>query len=116
MRRLFLVFIAIMMLVSTGADVDAQSRIDRIDGLVGGIAVKAPCRVATTAPITLSGAQTIAGVALNADATPRERVLVKDQTSAIDNGIYDVNSGAWTRSPDFDGARDAVDGTQVLIN
>lgn len=97
------------------ANVNA-SRVDRINGLVGGIAVKAPVRVATTEAITLSGAQTITGIALNADATPRERVLVKDQASDIENGIYDVNSGAWTRSPDFDGARDAVDGTQILVN
>jgi len=92
------------------------NQVDRIDGLVGSIAVKAPCKVATTAAITLSGAQTIDGVALTADATPRQRVLVKDQTDSIENGIYDVNSGDWTRSPDFDGARDAVNGTKVLVN
>ncbi len=93
-----------------------MSRVDRIDGLTGSIAVKAPVKVATTANITLSGAQTIDGVALTADESPRQRVLVKDQTSDVDNGIYDVNSGAWTRSPDFDGLRDAVDGTQVIVN
>ena len=92
------------------------SRIDRIDGLTGSIAVKAPVKVATTTNIILSGAQTIGGVTLTADATPRQRVLVKDQASSIENGIYDVNSGAWTRSPDFDGSRDAVDGTQVIVN
>ena len=92
------------------------SQVDRIDGLVGSIAVKAPCKVATTANITLSGAQTIDGVALTADETPRQRVLVKDQTDDTENGIYDVNSGAWTRSPDFDGDRDAVTGTQVVIS
>ena len=93
-----------------------MTQIDRLEGLIGGIAVKAPCRVATTANITLSGAQTIAGILLVADAEPRERVLVKNQTNAVENGIYDVNSGAWDRSPDFDGARDAVDGTMVLVN
>lgn len=93
-----------------------MSRIDRINGLVGSIAVKAPCKVTTTEAITLSGAQTISGIALTADTSPRQRVLVKDQASAIENGIYDVNSGEWTRSPDFDGARDAVDGTEVPVN
>ena len=92
------------------------NQVDRIDGLVGSIAVKAPVKVATTEAITLSGAQTIDSVALTADESPRQRVLVKDQASAIENGIYDVNSGAWTRSPDFDGARDAADGTKVLVN
>jgi hypothetical protein len=94
----------------------ADEQIDRINGLVGSIAVKAPCKVATTEDITLSGEQTIDGIALTADETPRQRVLVKDQTDDTENGIYDVNSGDWTRSPDFDGSRDAVDGTQVLIN
>ena len=93
-----------------------MTQVDRIDGLVDGIAVKAPCKVATTVAITLAGAQTIDGVILTVDADPRQRVLVKDQASGVDNGIYDVNSGAWSRSPDFDGARDAVNGTQVLIN
>lgn len=91
------------------------SRVDRINGLVGSIAVKAPCKVATTGNITLSGAQTINGIALTADASPRQRVLVKDQTNAVENGIYDVNSGAWTRSPDFDGDRDAVKGTHIIV-
>jgi len=92
------------------------NQVDRIDGLVGSIAVKAPVKVATTEAITLSGAQTIDSVALTADESPRQRVLVKDQASAIENGIYDVNSGEWTRSPDFDGSRDAVNGTQVFVN
>lgn len=90
-------------------------RIDRINGLTGSIAVKAPVKVATTANITLSGEQTIDSVALTSDETPRQRVLVKDQTTGSENGIYDVNSGAWTRSPDFDGDRDAANGTQVLV-
>ena len=92
------------------------SRIDRIDGVTGSIAVKAPVMVATTENITLSGAQTVGGVALTADATPRQRVLVKDQADSTQNGIYNVNSGTWTRSPDFDGFRDAVNGTRVHVN
>ena len=92
-----------------------MSRVDRINGLTGSVAVKAPVKVATTENITLSGAQTIAGVLLTADATPRQRVLVKNQTDATENGVYDVNSGAWTRSPDFDGDRDVVDGTHPSL-
>lgn len=91
------------------------NRIDRINGLTGSVAVKAPVKVATTANIALSGAQTIDGVALTADESPRQRVLVKDQTDDTENGIYDVESGEWSRSPDFDGSRDAVNGTQVLV-
>jgi hypothetical protein len=88
-----------------------MSQIDRINGLVGSIAVKAPCKVATTANITLSGEQTIDGVAVTAG----DRVLVKDQTTASENGIYDVSATAWSRSPDFNGARDATQETMVRI-
>lgn len=75
------------------------------------VAIKAPCRVATTANITLSGLQTIDGVVLVAN----DRVLVKNQTSGVDNGIYLASTGAWTRTSDFNGNRDAVDGTMVLV-
>src|SRR4051794_106088 len=76
------------------------------------LAIKTPCRVATTANITLSGLQTIDGVSVVAD----DRVLVKNQSSAVDNGIYKVSSGNWERTTDFDSPYETVKGTQVLIN
>jgi uncharacterized cupin superfamily protein len=82
---------------------------DRLDGVNTAVAIKAPVRVATTANITLSATQTIDGVAVVAN----DRVLVKDQTDTTENGIYDVNAGAWTRAKDFDGNRDVVTGTVV---
>lgn len=75
------------------------------------VAIKAPCRAATTAAITLSGLQTVDGIVLAAN----DRVLVKNQGSGSANGIYLASTGAWTRTTDFDGNRDAVDGTLVLI-
>ena len=45
-----------------------------VDSVSEGLDVKQSCKVATTANITLSGTQTIDGVAVSAD----ERVLVKD--------------------------------------
>lgn len=83
----------------------------RLEGLTTSVAVKAPCRAATTAAITLSGEQTVGGVALVAG----DRVLVKDQASSIDNGIYEVATGAWSRARDFNGALDAVQGTTVFV-
>jgi hypothetical protein len=85
---------------------------DRIDGVSGSAAIKAPCRAATTANITLSGLQTIDGIVLAVD----DRVLVKNQTDEIDNGIYFVNTSSWSRSKDFDGNRDVVTGSLVLVN
>lgn len=85
--------------------------LDRLNGINGGIAIKAPCRVATTANITLSGEQTIDGIAAVAD----DRVLVKSQTNGVENGVYDVSTGSWSRSLDFDGNRDVVTGTVILV-
>jgi hypothetical protein len=59
---------------------------------------KQSVRAATTANITLSGAQTIDGIALIAG----DRALVKDQTTTANNGIYIVAAGAWTRATDMD--------------
>lgn len=84
---------------------------DRNAQLSPGVAIKAPCRAATTGAITLSGEQTIDGVACVA----LDRVLVKNQASSIDNGIYTVATGSWSRAQDFDGNRDVVTGTFVFI-
>ena len=85
---------------------------DRRFGVNSGAAFKVPVLAATTANITLSGTQTIDGVA----CITGDRVLVQNQTSSIDNGIYDVDTGAWTRSADFDGSYDVVYGTLIPIN
>lgn len=84
---------------------------DRIYGVTASVALKAPCRAATTAAIALSGAQTIDGVACVAG----DRVLVKNQADATANGIYLVANSAWGRDADFDGSRDVVCGTMVAV-
>ena len=55
-------------------------------------------KAATTANITLSGEQTIDGVAL----VELETCLVKDQDDDEDNGIYEVRSGSWVRTTNAD--------------
>ena len=54
------------------------------------------CVCATTANITLSGTQTIDTISVSAD----DRVLVKNQTDASENGIYLCKSGSWVRTDD----------------
>ena len=83
---------------------------DRVRGLVGNLGMKAPCLLATTANITLSGEQTIDGT-----LTSATRVLVKDQTTASQNGVYLTAATAWTREPDFDGILDVLQGTLVSV-
>jgi hypothetical protein len=82
---------------------------DRRQGISSALGYKAPCRVATTANITLSGFQTLDGVSL-ADGDSNLRVLVKNQTTASENGIYNAASSTWTRAKDFDGNSDVVRG------
>ncbi len=67
--------------------------------------------VATTANIVLSGLQTIDGVVLTAGA----RVLVKDQATAKDNGIYVAAAGAWSRAADADSNTDVTPGMTVPV-
>lgn len=89
----------------------ASTLIDRIDGLSTGTAIKGPCRVATTANITLYGLQVVDGVSL-ADG---DRVLVKDQTAASENGVYRAETGQWQRVKDFNKTRDVASGTQIFV-
>lgn len=80
--------------------VDAQDAATKayVDAARSGLDVKASCRVATTASITLSGTQTIDGVSLIVG----DRVLVKNQSTASQNGIWSVASSTWARSSDAD--------------
>lgn len=75
-----------------------------VDSVAQGLNTKTAVRVATTANITLSGTQTIDGVSLSVG----DRVLVKDQTNATQNGVYDVSAGAWARSSDSDAGTELV--------
>lgn len=84
-----------------------------VDNLVAGLTWKNSAVAATTANITLSGTQTIDDIALSAG----DRVLVKDQSTGADNGIYVVAAGAWSRATDMDETTpvDEVNGAAVYV-
>ncbi len=84
---------------------------DRFDGAQFSQAIKSPCVVISTSNLTLSGEQTVNSVAV----VEGDRALVNGQTDQTENGIYVVETGEWVRAPDFDGARDIVDGTLVTV-
>lgn len=66
----------------------------------------------TATAITLSGTQTIDGVAV----TVGQRVLVKNQTTQTENGIYVCAAGAWSRASDFTtGAATLLGGITVTV-
>ena len=75
-----------------------------VDGVAQGLDVKEAVKVTTTANITLSGTQTIDGVAVSAD----ERVLVKNQSTASENGLYLCKASAWARTTDLAAGDDAA--------
>lgn len=84
-----------------------------VDSTAAGQRVRNSVRVATTANITLSAPQTIDGVS----AIAGERVLVKDQSTGANNGVYIVAAGAWTRATDFDSASgEVVGGSTFWVN
>lgn len=69
-----------------------------VDSVAQGLDPKPSVKAATTANITLSGTQTVDGVALVAN----DRCLVKNQTTPSQNGAYVVAAGAWSRAPESD--------------
>ena len=83
-----------------------------VDSKLAGLSWKNAVKVATTANITLSGTQTVDGVAV----VSGDRVLVKNQSLPKDNGIYVVDASAWTRATDFDSLSpiDEINGAAVF--
>jgi hypothetical protein len=97
-------------LATPTSDSDAATKA-YVDAARSGLDVKNSVRVATTANITLSGTQTIDGVALSAG----DRVLVKNQTAGAQNGIYVVAAGSWVRSTDADSDAEVTPGMFTFI-
>jgi hypothetical protein len=93
---------------------DAATRnyvINQITAMQSGFAWKYPADAATTGNITLSGGQTVDGVTLPAGLST---CLVKNQSTATQNGLYDVQSGAWTRRTDADVGSELVNATVFI--
>lgn len=70
-----------------------------------------PVRLATTQDINLSGLQTIDGVVTEVG----DRILVKDQEDARQNGIYLASTGPWYRASDAADSRAMQKGTTVHV-
>ncbi|BES72156.1 hypothetical protein RE428_31740 [Marinobacter nanhaiticus D15-8W] len=88
---------------------------DRIQGLSTSVAMKAPVKDYTTGNITRAGLGVQAGGNWATDLVTGDRILVKDQTDAADNGIYIADTSDWYRARDFDGRRDVTQGTLVSV-
>ena len=120
----------IINLATPTADNDAANKA-YVDGVVNGLDVKESCQLATTGNLSATydnGAGTLtagSNGALSVDGvTPsvNDRILVKDQTTQTQNGIYKVTtvgdgSTAYvlTRSPDADTASELTGGTFFFV-
>jgi hypothetical protein len=84
-----------------------------VDSVAEGLHVHASAVVATTEDIDLStgGLLEIDGTQLVAG----DRVLVKDQEAAAENGIYVAGTGAWARAEDYDSAAEVQAGDFVFV-
>lgn len=92
-----------------GAKLNAD--LDIIDSALGVSDVGyQPVSVASTAALVLAGEQTIDGVLTNAS-----RILVKNQASPEQNGIYVTAAGSWARSDDANSLSEFLLGKQVCI-
>jgi len=95
------------------SDTDAANKA-YVDAARVGLDVKQSVRVATTvgASLGLTGAATVDGVTL----VTGDRILVKDQSTASQNGIYIVDTaGAWSRSTDADADAEVTSGLFLFV-
>lgn len=85
-----------------------------VNALSMGLFIKIPVRAASTANVTIaSPGTTIDGVTLASG----DRILLKDQSTARDNGIYIFNgsSSSMTRSTDADSSAEVKAGTYTFV-
>jgi len=81
-----------------------------------GLAIKQPCRLASTANVAFVAGAPQGLLAIDGVVTVvNDRVLLKNQADATQNGIWVAATGNWVRAPDYDGIRDVAQGTIVLI-
>ena len=103
----------IVNLADPSGNADAANK-QYVDNVARGLAWKAPVRAASTANVTLSApGATLDGVALAVG----DRVLLKNQTAAAQNGIYvwTASGAALVRAADADTGGELAPGTAVSV-
>lgn len=91
---------------------------DRLYGLTTSVAVKPPVYISANYNVNRFGAQTITSSTQTGDRTVTTtegmRILLLGQNNAVENGIWIARRSFWVRASDFNGPRDAVNGTLVF--
>jgi len=96
--------------------IDTKAATSYVDNLIAGLRTRVICEAATTANITISSdlqnGDTIDGVTL----ATGDQVLVKNQSTDSQNGIYTVvSSGTASRSTEYDAIAE-ISGQMVIVN
>jgi hypothetical protein len=98
--------------LADGSAANDAATFGQLQNYVNGLAFKEEVRVATTANGTLASAFQNAATVDGITLATGDRILVKNQTTQTENGIYTVNvSGAPTRALDADSATDLIQAT-----
>lgn len=105
----------IMSLTDPSSDQDAATKA-YVDSVASGLDVKESVRAASTANGTLASAfangETLDGITL----ATGDRILLKHQSTASENGVYTVNaSGAPTRATDYDSTAEVTTGAFTFV-
>lgn len=94
------------------ANSDAANK-QYVDNRLFGINAKAPVRVASTANIDLSQIpSSIDGITLNTN----DRILLKNQNDATENGLYIYNGTIFLRTSDADNNSEVIAGMFMYVN
>lgn len=101
---------------SSDTTIPSQKAIkEYVDARSLGIAWKASVRAATAAPGTLASSFENTDVIDGVTLATGDRILIKNQASGAENGIYTVNaSGAPTRATDMDTDAEALQATMFV--
>ncbi|OFV69249.1 hypothetical protein [Acetobacterium wieringae] len=85
-----------------------------VDAARSGLTIKDPVRVASTANVVIATGTllTIDGITLVAG----DRVLLKNQTAAAENGIYVAATGSWSRASDANISAEVIAGMAIWVN
>jgi len=106
----------IVNLASPSAATDGVNK-SYVDNALAGLQWKSAVRAASTASGTLASAYANGSVLDGVTLATGDRILLKDQATGAENGIYIVAvSGAPTRATDADGAGEVVSNATVFVS
>jgi hypothetical protein len=94
--------------LASGVNPNDAVTYSQLQDVAAGVSVKDACRVATTANITIATDLNVGDVIDGYTLVSGDRVLVKNQTNAVQNGIYTAGASP-ARATDFDD----IPGTEV---